>query len=238
MPGVLAAGVIIFMLLCATAVTAWQAVVARRERDRAEQRFTQVRKLANTVLFDYHDGIAKLPGSTSLREKMVKDALEYLDNLAAENVDDATLQSELATAYFKVGEVQGAPARSSLGDYGGGLESFRKSLSIRERLFEKNPSDQIKLDLARSYQMVGHLSQVTDDIPAAFENYNKAFAIFDSMPLGNPGVKRDLATLHSRFGLALSASGDPKKATESFRRAVELFTELLEAESTSRESKT
>jgi serine/threonine protein kinase/tetratricopeptide (TPR) repeat protein len=236
--GVLAAGAIVFTLMCATVITAWQAVVARRERDNAEQRFNQVRKLANTVLFEYHDGIAKLPGSTALREKMVKDALEYLDNLAAENVDDATLQSELATAYFKVGEVQGAPAKSSLGDYGGGLASFRKSLSIRERLFEKDPgNNQLKLELARSYQMVGHLSQVTDDIPAALENYRKAFAIFDSMPLDNSDVKRDFATLHSRFGIALSASGDAVKATESFRRAVVLFNELLAAEPTNRELK-
>ena len=236
--GVLTASVIIFMLLCATAITAWQAVVARRERDRAEQRFNQVRKLANTVLFEYHDGIAKLPGSTSLRQKMVKDALEYLDNLAAENIDDATLQSELATAYFKVGEVQGAPAKSSLGDYGGGLASFRKSLLIRERLLEKSPgNDQTKLELARSYQMVGHLSQVTDDIPAALENYRKAFAVLDSLPFENPDVKRDFATLHTRFGVALSASGDAAKATESFRRAVAVFTELLAAEPTNRELK-
>ena len=236
--GVFAGGLIVLTLLAATAVTTWQAIVARRERDKAEQRFSQVRKLANTVLFEYHDGIAKLPGSTSLREKMVKDALEYLDNLAAENMDDDALQSELATAFFKVGEVQGAPARSSLGDYGGGLASFRKSLSIREKLFEKDSdNDRLKLDLTRSYQMVGHLSQVTDDIPAALENYRKAFAIFDSMPRENPEVKRDLPTLHTRYGTALSASGDAERATENFRRAVALFTELLTSETENRELK-
>jgi serine/threonine protein kinase/tetratricopeptide (TPR) repeat protein len=235
---VLTAAVFIFMLLSATAITAWQGIVARRERDKAEQHFNQVRKLANTVLFEYHDGIAKLPGSTGLREKMVKDALEYLDNLAAENIDDAALQSELATAYFKVGEVQGAPARSSLGDYGGGLASFRKSLSIREKLFEKDPgNDQIKLELTRSYQMVGHLSQVTDDVPAALESYRKAFAIFDSMPSENRDIRRDLATLHTRYGTALSGSGDAERATESFRRAVALFTELLTSETENRELK-
>ena len=222
--GVFAGGLVCAVLLSATTVTTWQAIVARREQTKAEQRFRQVRQLANTVLFEYHDGIAKFAGSTPLREKMVKDALGYLDNLAAENIDDASLQSELAVAYFKVGEVQGAPAKSSLGDYGGGLESFRKSLVIREKLFEKDSgSEQIKLDLTRSYQMVGHLSQVTDDLPAALENYRQAFALLDSMPT----AKRDLATLHTRFASALAISGKLPEGIENFRKSVSILNELI-----------
>ena len=37
-----------YHLLTATGITAWQARVARRERDKAERRFNQVRKLANS----------------------------------------------------------------------------------------------------------------------------------------------------------------------------------------------
>ncbi len=222
--GIFAGGLIVLTLLIATAVTTWQAVVARREQAKAEQRFREVRRLANTILFEYHDGIAKLPGSTALREKMVKDALLYLDNLAAENIDDASLQSELATAYFKVGEVQGAPAKSSLGDYGGGLESFRKSLVIRQKLFEKDSgNEQIKLDLARSYKMVGNLSQFTDDISAALENYGKAFELLDSMPT----AKHDLATLHTRFASALAMSGKLPEAIENYRKSQLVLNELI-----------
>jgi len=226
--GVLAAGMIALTLLIATTITTWQAVIARRERDKAERRFNQVRKLANTVLFEYHDGIAKLAGSTPLREKMVRDALEYLDNLASENIDDISLQSELASAFFKVGEVQGSPSKSSLGDYGGGLESFRKSLAIREQLFKQDPTnEQFKLDLSRSYQMVGHLSEVTDDIPGALENYKKAFALFETMPMDKIEVRRDFATLHTRYGHALSASGQSEPAVQNFRQAVAISAELV-----------
>lgn len=222
--GVFTGSLIFFTLLIATTITAWQGVVARREQAKAEQRFNEVRQLANTVLFEYHDGIARLPGSTPLREKMVKDALRYLDNLAAESNNDATLQSELATAYFKVGEVQGAPGKSSLGDYGGGLESFRKSLVIRQKLFENDPNnEQIKLDLSRSHQMVGHLSQVTDDLPAALENYGKAFAILDSMPM----ARRDLGTLHTRFATALAMSGKLPEGIENFRKSHSIISELI-----------
>jgi serine/threonine protein kinase/type II secretory pathway pseudopilin PulG len=234
--GVLAGGLVFLTLLAAIAVTSWQAIVARREQAKAEQRFNQVRQLANTVLFEYHDRLAKLTGSTPLREKMVKDALRYLDNLAAENINDASLQSELASAYFKVGEVQGAPSKSSLGDYGGGLESFRKSLAIREKLFRENPnSEQIKLDLTRSYQMVGDLSQVTDNIPAALENYGRAFALFDSIRMENQEARLDFAGLHTRFAQALAASGELPEAIENFRKAIAILNELSTANPDNRE---
>jgi len=42
---------------------------------RADRRFNQVRKLAHTVLFDFHDQIAALSGATQARELLVKTAL-------------------------------------------------------------------------------------------------------------------------------------------------------------------
>ena len=226
--GVLAAAVVVVTLLSATVITAWQARVARSERDKAEKRFNQVRKLANSVLFEYHDGIEKLPGSTPMREKMVKDALAYLDSLSAESSGDATLQSELGSAYFKVGEVQGAPAKNNLGDYAGALQSFKKALAIRENLYAKDSqNDKLKLDLTRSYQMVGSLSQVTDNIPAALENYGKAFTVFALITTQTTESKRDLSTLHTRYANALTASGERAKAIEHYRKAIVILGDLL-----------
>src|SRR5216684_240638 len=95
-------------LLGGLVTTARQARIAEANRARAERRFGEVRKLANAVLFKYHDGIAKLPGSTAIRETMLNDALEYLDNLARDSAGDLSLMRELATAYQKVGDVQGS----------------------------------------------------------------------------------------------------------------------------------
>ncbi len=52
------------------------------EKARAERRFNDVRQLAHSVLFDYHDAIKDLPGATRVRERLVKDGLAYLDSLA------------------------------------------------------------------------------------------------------------------------------------------------------------
>ena len=105
--GVLAAAVVLITLLSATVITTWQARVARRERDKAERRFNDVRKLANSVVFELHDSIQNLPGSTPSRELLVSRALEYLDKLASEAGQERSLQLELAAAYDKIGDIQG-----------------------------------------------------------------------------------------------------------------------------------
>jgi eukaryotic-like serine/threonine-protein kinase len=100
---------------------------------RAERRFQQVRKLANTFLFDFHERIEKLPGATPARELVITTALEYLDNLAQEAQDDAALQLELAQAYLKVGDLQGNPWAANLGQTAMAAQSYRKALSLAEQ---------------------------------------------------------------------------------------------------------
>jgi len=225
--GVLAAVAVIITLLTATTITAWQAHVARLERDKAERRFGEVRKLANAVLFKYHDGIEKLPGSTPVRQMLVEDALQYLDALAKESANDPSLQKELAAAYEKVGDVQGSPFRSNLGNYKGALASHQKALTIREKLGAVAPSDeQLKLELARSYGAVGELLQVTGNLGAALEHYGKAFAVFDSLTKRTTDTRRELSILDVRYGKALAATGKLKEAVEKFQNGIAIANEL------------
>ena len=76
----------------------------------------------------------RLPGTTPIRQKMVSDAVLYLDNLAAESSGDTSLRGELASAYDKIGDIQGNPFFANLGDMDGALASYNKSLAIREDL--------------------------------------------------------------------------------------------------------
>ncbi len=173
-------GLIFVILLLATAITTWQAIVARREQAKAEQRFNQVRKLANTVLFDYHERIKEMPGATEVREKMVNDSLEYLNNLANESGYSTDLQRELALAYRKVGDIQGDVSfGSNLGKNEAALESYHKALAIQEKLVAANPSNaedrqtlaHLMIDIAQQHDPTGDL--------ASRESYTrKAIAIY------------------------------------------------------------
>ncbi len=75
------------VLIAALAGLAAYVAQVRRGAFHAQQEaahFRDLRTLANLFIFKYQDGIAALPGSTELRKELVKDALEYLNNLAQE----------------------------------------------------------------------------------------------------------------------------------------------------------
>ena len=65
-----AAALVLFILVGGIIATSREAQIATREKARAERRFNDVRKLANNVLFDYHDAIKALPGATKVRERL------------------------------------------------------------------------------------------------------------------------------------------------------------------------
>jgi tetratricopeptide (TPR) repeat protein len=113
-------------------VTAIAFATTLHQKRIAERRFDEVRSLARAVVFELHDAIAPLPGSTAARELLVRRALVYLDNLAAEASDNVELRTELAGAYLKIGDVQGLPYRANLGDTAGAMTSYRKALRIAE----------------------------------------------------------------------------------------------------------
>jgi hypothetical protein len=82
-------------------------VMTMRAQYRAERRFNDVRQLANALLTEIAPKIERLEGSTEARQALVTQSLRYIDSLAGESADDLTLQAELATAYEKVGVLQG-----------------------------------------------------------------------------------------------------------------------------------
>jgi eukaryotic-like serine/threonine-protein kinase len=61
-----------------------EAQIARMQEARAERRFESLRKLTNSMLFEFHDSIETLPGSTTARDLVVSRALEYLEQIKAE----------------------------------------------------------------------------------------------------------------------------------------------------------
>jgi len=136
---VVTASLVAMSLIAGLAGTAWQARVASRERDLAKRRFQDVRQLANAVVFDIHDAIASLPGSTKAREKLVHYALRYLDGLSREARGDLSLQRELALAYTRIGDVQGRPMFPNLGQTSAALASYDHALGLLREVSAARP---------------------------------------------------------------------------------------------------
>jgi eukaryotic-like serine/threonine-protein kinase len=232
---VTAAGALVLLSLVGGIITAtWQAHRAKAEQARAERRFNDVRQLAHSVLFDYHDAIKDLPGATRVRERLVKDALTYLDSLAREATDDPALQHELAAAYDRVGDVRGQAFSASLGDIAGAMESYQKALRIRQALVAADPHNvQNRRDLAGSYRKIGNQSLETSEAADGLENLRKALALYVELAAEQPAnsdIRYDLAGIYNDLGLALEDWGDISGELENHRKALPIREELVAAD--------
>jgi serine/threonine protein kinase/tetratricopeptide (TPR) repeat protein len=198
-----AVGVILFGAGVAAIVR--ETGIARAERSRAERRFNDVRRLANSYLFEFHDAIENLPGSTPARALLVTRALEYLDNLSQESGGDLNLQRELAAAYQRVGNVQGQPAFANLGDTDGALKSYDKALAIRQKLVQADSSSiPDKLALAEIYRLKGNLLAGSGRSSDAFASVREALRIDRGLAEQKPGD----AGIQTQLAMAAGATGD------------------------------
>jgi eukaryotic-like serine/threonine-protein kinase len=213
--GVSAATLVLLSLVGGIIATSWEARVARMERSKAERRFNDVRALAKSYLFELHDAIERLPGSTAARELLVKRALEYFDSLAAEAQGDVALQRELVSAYVKVGNVQGNPNNANLGNTAGALQSYRKALLIAQRLATSDP--QTRRPLAIVQEKMGDVLAATGDIRAAVDSAQASLAIFKSIAAAVPGdaaAQQSLAISYIKLGDVLGNPNFPNAADQ------------------------
>jgi eukaryotic-like serine/threonine-protein kinase len=232
-----AAALIVLVLLGGIAATAWEARRARAESAKAQQRFMQVRKLAHSVLFDYHDEVAALPGATKVRERMVKDALEYLDNLSQEAGGDTSLMRELAAAYEKVAAVQGGNAASArgtvlstsnLGNTPGAIASLAKAVAIRERLAALEPNNpETRNELGFSYGFLAEDYLLTGPPEKTAEYGRKTITVLEMSRVVEPGnedvqyrlLVGYLAVAKALGNPAVANLGDTKGALEYINKA-------------------
>ena len=228
--GVFAGSLIFFTLLVATTVTAWQANRANIERAKAEQRFEDVRKLANSVVFELHDSIENLPGSTPSRELLVTRALEYLDKLASEPESPNQLKMELADAYDKIGDIQGGLNTSQLGQHEKAFESYRKSLAIRETLVASEPNNsEFRSKLATGYSKIADLLWLEIKVKESEEMYQKSFELFSKLAAESPTdkeIRYKLAVCQHYLARILVVNGKTQEGITNARQAVAHLEEL------------
>ena len=223
---------ILVSLIGGLIATAWQAHRATVQKALAERRFNDVRQLAHSVLFDYHDAIKNLPGATRVRERLVKDALNYLDSLAGEATGDPALQRELAAAYERVGDVRGEAFGASLGDRAGATDSYRKALTIRETLVAAAPRDvQNRRDLAIISRKIGNQFLDTADPARGLEYLRKSLSLYSELATEQPmraDLQQDLAEAYTALGNGLEANGDESAVLKEYGKALPIYQELLQ----------
>jgi tetratricopeptide (TPR) repeat protein len=220
--GVGATVAVILALMAGGATTWWQA-------QRAERRFNDVRRLAHTLMFDIHDAIAKLPGSTEARRLLVVNALQYLDSLASEAGGDPALERELATAYEKMADVLGRPNTPNLGDVHGALTAYRKAQAARQRLLADEPGNvDVLRELSTTAMKMSRAAYYAGDPQGGAEEARKATVIEETLAASgdSPGQTFRLARSYSNHGQMLFVSGHTVESMQQQQKAITILEEL------------
>ena len=229
-----AATVLALASLCGGLVaTVHQAHVAREQRAVAERRFEEVRQLAGTFIFEVHDDVAALPGSTPVRKRIVELGLEYLERLEREAADDRALQVELAAAYERIAAVQGGVGVSNLGDTEGAIRSQRRALLLREAIARSAPADlDAELALARVHSTLGDLLGAAGDREGRRREYDTASALRSAAAKAapdDPAVRRAVISSVWDSAQLQVDDGDLEAGLAGFEEALEQYRALAEA---------
>jgi serine/threonine protein kinase len=226
--GVAAAVFVLLAFSVGAATTLWQARIAQVERIRGERRFDDVRQLANSFLFEINDEIERSP--IRARELVVRRGVEYLDRLADESGTDSALQTELANGYERIGAVQGALFKSNLGNLQGALESYNKSLRLRQAIYNYDTNNiAAGLQLAVGYRSVGETLMTTGDSAAAIENHRRAVRLIEELQAiapQNAEIRLQLAKSLAMLGQSILRVGDLDEVLRCYTRSREIFQTL------------
>jgi non-specific serine/threonine protein kinase/serine/threonine-protein kinase len=214
-------------LWVALGVSIWQTRVARAERDRAAERFDDVRQLANTLIFKIDDELRPIAGSTAVRQSIVSEALRYLDRLRADAMADDALRLETARAYFRIANIQGSIGAANLGDRAGALKSFEVAVALLRPILDGPHGVAAQYALVDTLAAASSLAARNDDAKAADAFALEAVTHAESMVRRDPGsdnARFSLANAH--FSMALRREGS-EAAGPHWTRAGEVFEALM-----------
>jgi tetratricopeptide (TPR) repeat protein len=221
-----AAGLLaILSLVAATLFSLRQAQIAERERVRAQHRFDDVRRLANVVLFDVQDALANVSGAIAARRLLVENALRYLDDLAREAGEEPELLDELATAYERIGELQGVPEWPGEGRTGDAQASFARALALRRRAAEvRGPALAPRAASAEALLLtrIGTIFAGRGETAAALDHHRQAAEILASEVARAPTVANWLALAVAQVAVGDDnwEAGDLEAASASYAAAL------------------
>ena len=215
--GVAAAALVVLALVTGLVATTLEA-------RRADRRFEDVHRLAKSILFELEPQIANLPGSTEVRATLVRRALEYLDGLSREAGNNRDLRRELAAAYAKIGDVQGNPTISNLGDLKAALASYRKGQDLLQSLVKTNPRDAASRDaLADSQERLGDIFWWSDQTAKAAAKYHEALTLRQALLAEQPQsleYRRGYASVLMSLGDVAAWDYHTSEAVGYFRQAL------------------
>jgi eukaryotic-like serine/threonine-protein kinase len=229
---VVAGALVAVSLVTGIVATSWQAHLAKRERERAERHFNDVRRLAQTFMLDVHDSITSLPGTWPAREKIIGNSLEYLDALAREKADDPEVRRDLARAYERVADLQDGFLAANLQNTEAAVASLRKARELRGSLWATGVQDDALLrERFRVNSKLAQLSQSNRSMQDAGRFAAEAVELATALaqrPTATAEDQRMLASAHVVRGTVQAMTGSLDAGLAEIGKGVAIYESLIQ----------
>ena len=154
---------------------------------------------------------------------MLKTALSYYEQFAAQRKNDPRLREKLANAYFRVGQIT-----REMGTKAQAMDAFRSALEIWGPLVDANPkSHELAGNLAECYLAMGRLESISDDDAAALKELKRSSEILERVTKEDAAEPRYQASLADCYcgnrhrGLAKLGKPDESLAIHEKARAIQ-----------------
>ena len=220
------ASVALIAILAGSSIAVWQAVVARQERARAENRLTEIRKLTGNLVSGWDKDIPENQITSLVRGRIADISSGYLEGLANETSDPAILK-ELAEAYLKLGH-----------EYSWGnvneekaKVSFKAAESIARQLIAVDANDLDAKDLL--IRSIGKYDEYFGwhDRDESLRSHLERLRLREEIYAADPKDEKALSALANMVqgtGWVLKLIGRIDEARPYYQRSGELYQRLLD----------
>ncbi len=161
--GFAAATLLLLALLATSVVSTRLYLQAEAARARADRRFHEARDMAHFMLFDLHEELRRIPGTSGTRLMLAEQGEQYLQRLAADPAAPADVTREVAVAYRKLGAVLGVPGEGTVGRTAEAFAALLSSERLLADLLRAAPGDDdVALELARTRLIAARVHYMAD----------------------------------------------------------------------------
>jgi serine/threonine protein kinase len=214
------ASVLALLALVATSVEIW------RLKEESDLRYAQLRDSASFMLFDLDKELKK--GPTPARKALVTEAVKEFDGMAKDARNDDDLKAQTADGYHKIGDIQGNPEQSNLGDFDGAAESYRKELELGNAM---KPGDKRSFVVQRAHVELGRLAAFNGSRKEAMQHFQAARSTLENAG-DSLKVKQGLRSLWQELGIVQQNFGDIQAASQCFAKSLDYARQVDRAAST------
>jgi serine/threonine protein kinase/tetratricopeptide (TPR) repeat protein len=225
-------GTVAALVVCVVVASVTSAILIAHAQNKTKQALASAqdqRTLAldtlNGLIFRVQSILADRPGTLTLRQQILADALKNLERIARDAESGKIIDHNTIAAHQRIGDVLWISGRTDEA-----RSHYQHSLELAATELKADPtSDSAKRDLAWGHDKLGVLDQHGLRLETALEHYKAALALREQAATHAPSdleSQRERIAAVNRLGDIASLRGDARQMRQHYERALNLAVAL------------